>query len=187
MKILLIVLVSFFAVFTTALANSVCPWCHGTGTYNAPAINYTSEGTYHKCALCEAVYSSRIGHSCRCRKCNGTGYLNSGSTPTTPQRTTDYSNDIFFQNIDWNKASTDCLYTNPCRLVVGKWTDRNTAFAQFQICQPMQNSMYQWYGSLVDQLASMKATELTKQYGRKITSVIELYDCKGNLLRRTVR
>lgn len=52
--------------------------------------------------------------------------------------------------MDWENAELGCLYTgNPCGLVRGVWSDRNTAFAQFQIRQPITNQMYQWYGGLI--------------------------------------
>lgn len=189
MKKALVALIALFAIAVNSYADSLCPWCRGTGTYTVTVPNYTSEGTYHECALCGKAFSSRVGHSCICSKCDGTGYMKYKSGISTPsQRTNDYSNDIFFQNIDWDKAAVGCLFTgNPCGLVKGVWSDPNTAFAQFQIRQPMDNSMYQWYGGLIDKLATMKANELSGQYGRRIKSVIELYDYRGILLKRTVR
>lgn len=185
----LLVLVALFAVAISSYTDSLCPWCRGTGTYTVTVPNYTSEGTYHECALCGKAFSSRIGHSCRCSKCNGTGYMNHKSGVSTPrQRTNDYSDDFLFQNMDWDKAAVGCLFTgNPCGLIRGCWTDRNTAFAQFKISQPMDQSMYRWYGDLVDKLVVMKANELTRQYGRRIKSVIELYDYRGTHLKRTIR
>lgn len=183
---MLFALVAFFAMVSLADAGNYCPWCHNTGIYNAPAVNYTTQGVILDCAMCGETYSSLYGHSCSCRKCG----INGGGSRvnTTPSRgTSDYSNDIFFQSIDWDKVSVGSLYYDPCRMVTGMWKDRNTAFAQFQLCKPMQNSMYQYYGGLVDQLATMKASELSQQYGRRITSVVELYDCYGNLLRRAVK
>lgn len=189
MKRILFIIVAVFSITISSYADRQCPWCRGCGIYNAPAISYTSEGTNHECALCGKAYNSRIGHSCRCSKCNGTGYITYKSGISTPrQRSTDYSGDIMYQNMDWENAELGCLYTgNPCGLVRGVWSDRNTAFAQFQIRQPMTNQMYQWYGGLIERLATKKANELSSQYRRKIRSVVELYDYRGTLLKRVIR
>lgn len=190
MNKILFFLVVFFALLSmNSYADSRCPWCRGTGIYHAPSARYTTEGTYHKCSMCGKVYSSRYGHSCRCVKCNGTGYMaHKSSSVDSHHRSNDYSNDIFVQNMDWDKAAIGCLFTgNPCGLVRSAWIDRNTAFAQFQIRQPLNNNMYQWYGGLIDKLETIKANELSRQYGRRIKYVTELYDYRGILLKITVR
>ena len=54
--------------------KSLCPRCHGSGTFEKlPAIT-GGIVAYHKCFNCGASYQIGSVHSCRCNLCGGTGY-----------------------------------------------------------------------------------------------------------------
>lgn len=136
--------------------------------------------------MCNEIYTNNVGHSCHCRKCGVSGNSNRRSSTTSNARNTDYSNDVMMRGINWDAAALGCLYTNPCRMVRGMWKDDNTALAQFQIVDPSY-TYYDFYYNLITQLAETKSAELSRTYGRRIISVVELYDANGRLLKRVSR